>query len=236
MPRTARLILPHFPHHVLHRSRHREAVFLGEDDYRFYVDSIWKGREIFGVKIYAYCLMLNHVHLIVNPGNDARNLSRFMKHLAGRQSGYMRRSSRYDGALWEGRYRSSPIASHEFLLACGRYIELNPMRACLVAQPDAYAWSSYRAKVGLSSDLIDLDPTYINLGQTPQDRAQQYQRYLQEPIPYEEWKTIREAIQSGNLTGDDASDHLSSTTKANHWSLAQKTLMQNPIVITEGQI
>ncbi len=236
MSRTARLILPHFPHHVLHRSLNREAVFLGEEDYRFYLDSLWKGRRLFGVRVYAYCLMLNHVHLIVNPGSDPRNLSRFMKHLAGRQSGYMRRGTRDGGTLWEGRFRSSPITSHEFLLPCNRYIELNPVRACLVEQPADYAWSSYLAKAGLSSDPIDFDPTYIGLSQSFKDRAKFYQRYVQEPIPYEEWKTIRDAIQSGTYTGDNGCNNSFTTSSPNHWNIAQETLTQNPMVISEGQI
>ena len=101
----------------------------------------------FGVALHAYCLMGNHVHLLASP-TDASGLARLMKALAGRATRYRNRLERRTGTLWEGRFRSSLVQSERYLLACSRYIELNPVRAGIVAEPLAYPWSSYPQRMG----------------------------------------------------------------------------------------
>ena len=211
MPRKKRLVLPNCPHHVLHRGHDGEAVFVGDEGYRFYLSNLWEGAQELGCKVYAYCLMLGQVHLVVDPGANTRNLGRLMKMLAGRQAGYAKRCGMLNGTpLCERRFRSSPIMASEFLLACCRYVELSPVRVCLAKKPEDYAWSSCRTKLGLDTTTIYSDPAYLALGQTSTERAEYYRRYMTQPIPHQEWAVIRHAVQTGTFTGlpsVDADEH-----------------------------
>jgi len=200
--RKKRLVLPNCPHHVLHRGYDGETVFVGDEDYRLYLKNLWESAQELGCKVYAYCLMLSQVHLIVDPGENLANLGRLMKTVAGRQAGYAKRQGMLNGApLWERRFRSSPIVASEYLLACSRYVELSPVRACLARRPDEYIWSSCRTKLGLDSAAIHFDPAYDALGQSLAERIEYYRCYLTQKIPHQEWAVIRHAIQSGTLTG-----------------------------------
>jgi putative transposase len=112
--------------------------------------------------------MTNHVHLLVAPDVIA-GLGRFMKRLAGRQTRYHNRLKGHTGTLWESRYKLSPVDSHAYLLACSRYIELNPVRARMVATPAAYRWSSCRYRLGHEPcEWLDHDPCYLALGANDQ--------------------------------------------------------------------
>ena len=106
--------------------------------------------------------------------------------------------------LWEGRYKSSIMPSKEYLPACCRYIELNPLRAGMVTDLALYQWSSYGTKVSEKRDLVvDTPPFYLSLGDTAQERRKAYEEYVVETIPDYELKLIREALQRGQLTGGD---------------------------------
>lgn len=131
----------------------RQTAFFADEDRSSYLATLREFREKLGVQVYAYCLMTNHVHLIVHPGNDAANLSLLMKRLAGRHTRRLNRLKRRSGTAWDGRFKCSPIESSPYLLACARYIDLNPVRAHIVPRPENYEWSSYRARVGLSNVL-----------------------------------------------------------------------------------
>lgn len=202
MSRAARIVVPNMAHHVVHRAYNGEPIFLTDEDYRYYITNLDELRNSLGCKVYAFCLMLNHVHLLVDPGSDATNLARLMKCLAGRQAQRVKKLENRSGPVWEGRFRSSPVAP-EFLLPCARYIELNPVRALLTNEPEGYLWSSARSRLGLARLPLDFDPAYLSLGETPRDRIAHYRPYLHAPVPIEEWAKIRQAIQNANLTGGD---------------------------------
>lgn len=201
MPRTARIVIPNMVHHVVHRACNRDPIFLGEDEYVHYLRNLDECRQRLKCRIHAFCIMLNHVHLLVDPGSEPANLARLMKCLAARQARYLRKSEMSRGPRWEGRFRSSPVAD-DFILPCARYIELNPVRACLVDRPQDYPWSSARSRLGLTPTLVDFDKAYLSLGRTPGERFRHYEAYLRAPIPLDEWSTIRRAIQSAGITGD----------------------------------
>lgn len=110
MARSRRLIVPNCAYHILHRGYARDPVFLSEDDFRYYVENLRELKELLNCKVYAYCLMLNHVHLLVEVGDDPSSLGGLMKHLAGRQARYRNGKEGSSGAVWEGRFRSSPVA------------------------------------------------------------------------------------------------------------------------------
>ena len=128
MSRQARIILPGFPHHVIHRGHSDGTIFSGDRDYLAYLSNLRELKERFNVRVLAYCLLLNHVHLLLEPVYDAADLIRLMKNLAGRATQYWNRLHNSSGSLWQGRYRSSLVKRDYFLLACCRYIELNPVR------------------------------------------------------------------------------------------------------------
>ncbi len=134
MPRLARIVLPNYPHHIVQRGHNRGLVFVEAADYQRYVADLRELKEAFDVKVYAYCLMSNHVHLLLSPGDSIAGLSQFMKTLAARATRFRNKLEGRTGTLWESRYRSSLVQSDHYLLACSRYIELNPVRARMVAK------------------------------------------------------------------------------------------------------
>ncbi|MEA3333291.1 MAG: transposase [Pseudomonadota bacterium] len=203
MPRQSRFVLANCPHHIIQRGHNRQLVFADDEDYLYYIENLQEWKTQLKCKIYAYCLMSNHVHLVADPGENVENLAQFMKRVGGRQTRYFNKKENRSGSLWEGRYKSSPIQSNRYLLACCRYVELNPVRAGMVEFPWEYMWSSCGVKVGeRKHEWLDLDPFYQSLGETEENRETAYKDWLIESISDEEMQLIREAAQRGQLTGD----------------------------------
>lgn len=148
--------------------------------------------------------MTNHVHLLLAPGEEVAGLGRLMKRLAGRQTRHHNCLEGRTGTLWESRYKSSPVDTDAYLLACVRYIELNPVRARMVAAPGAYRWSSARYHLGIDRcGWLDDDPCYLAMGDDAVYRISRYRDLLQSTIPEGEWALIRIAVQRGQLAGGD---------------------------------
>lgn len=143
MPRKPRMYLPGVPAHVVQRGNNREACFFQDEDYQFYLAVLGDALKRYRVQLHAYVLMTNHVHLLMTP-TDESGISRVMQHLGRLYVLYVNRTYRRSGTLWEGRHKSSLINATEYLLTCYRYIELNPVRAGMVAVPEEYRWSSCR--------------------------------------------------------------------------------------------
>lgn len=201
MPRTARVIVPELPHHIVQRGHNRNAVFVEERDYRYYLDTLSEWKTLLGVAVYAWCLMTNHIHLVLNPGLDGNSIGLLMKRLAARQTRYVNKYENRSGSLWDGRYKSSPIQSDSYLLQCCRYVELNPVKARMVRRPEDYPWSSYRTKIGLeASEVLDLDPKYLDM----KNPKTQYKRFVEQGYSEQEHRLIRDRVQSNGLTGDGA--------------------------------
>jgi REP-associated tyrosine transposase len=212
MPRTARVVLPTYPHHVVQRGHNQQVCFANGGDYERYLKTLAEFKEELGVKVYAWCLMTNHVHLLLEPSN-ATSLGLLMKRLSGRQTRYHNQLEGRSGTLWGGRYKSSLVQYEGYLLACCRYIELNPVRARMVAVPQDYPWSSCRARLGYaSSAILDLDPCYQALATDESARRERYSEFLRSAIPEGEWALIRTAVRRGQLTGNEAfSDQVAAT-------------------------
>jgi len=204
MPRTARIVLPNTPHHVIQRGHNKQPVFFKEDDYEIYLRLLRKWTGEFGVKIHGYCLMTNHVHLLLNPGPNVHSLAQAMKRVSGKFTRRINRLHVRTGTLWESRFKSSPIQTSEYLLACSRYVDLNPVRAGMVMHPGEYRWSSFHQKTsGMVNAWIDFDDCYIALGETVNERLQNYEKFVIEDIPANaEIDLIRRALNSGQLTGN----------------------------------
>jgi putative transposase len=137
----ARLVLPNYPHHVVQRGHNKQVVFVDASDFEHYLTNLRELKQALAVKVYAFCLMTNHVHLLLDPGDDPMALAKLMKVLAARTTRYRNRLEGRTGTLWESRYRSSIVQNDTYLLACTRYIELNPIRARMVAHPRDYPWA-----------------------------------------------------------------------------------------------
>ena len=122
MPRRSRIAFAGYPHHLVQRGHNRSAVFFSDFDRFDYLGTLQECREMYSLKVYGYCLMTNHVHLIVDPGTHAQSLSSLMKRLAGRHTRRMNRLLQKTGTVWEGRFHCSPIDTNRYLLTCGRYV------------------------------------------------------------------------------------------------------------------
>ncbi len=184
MPRRARLLLPGVPLHLIQRGNNRSACFYAEEDYLFYLDNLKLQAEQHGCAVHAWCLMTNHVHLLVTPSKP-ESASLMMKGLGQRFVQYINRTYDRSGTLWEGRFRSCLLQEEDYVLACYRYIEMNPVRAGMVEHPAEYRWSSYGANAhGLPSAIIEANPLYTQLGETADLRASAYRelfRYQLDP-------------------------------------------------------
>ncbi len=202
MPRQARVVIPNTPHHIMQRGHNRQVVFATDDDFEYYLESLIIFKKEYGCRIYSYCLMTNHVHLLIDPGDNPESISLLMKRVAGRQTRYVNRLENRSGSLWEGRYKSSIVSSKEYLLSCSRYIELNPMRTGIIENPSDYNWSSFARKtIGKQDPVVDFDRVYKALGKNAEERQKAYLEYVIQTIPEEELKLIRESIQRNQVTG-----------------------------------
>lgn len=203
MARTARQAVAGYPCHVIQRGNNRQPVFVDDLDRREYLASIAEAIQAHAVTLHAYVLMDNHVHLLVTP-RAPEGLSRALQALGRR---YVRRFNRRHGrtgTLWEGRFRSSLIETDRYLLACQRYIELNPVRAGLVVSAADWPWSSHRHHAGLAHDpLVTAHPVVWSLGNTPFERETQYRHLFEEALSGAEtdWIT-RRSLQGKPIASD----------------------------------
>ncbi len=201
MPRRPRLALPHVPLHIIQRGNNRQACFYAEEDYCFYLEWLAEYAGRTGCQIHAYVLMTNHVHLLVSSQRGAA-VGEMMKALGQRYVQYVNRTYHRSGTLWEGRFRSCPTQAETYLLACQRYIELNPVRAAMVEHPADYRWSSYRANAqGEASALITPHVVYAGLGLDAASRQAAYRelfRHALEPGLVDE---IRRATNGNYVLG-----------------------------------
>lgn len=191
MPRQARIVQAGMPHHVVQRGNNRQTCFFAEANYLTYLDWLQEYAADTGCAIHAYVLMTNHVHLLVTP-EEKSSLAALMKQVSQRYTQYI--NHRYDrsGSLWEGRFRSKSTADDNYVLACYRYIELNPLRAHMVQHPSQYRWSSYQANAeGEHSGIITPHPTYQAMANTKTERLRQYRSLFDQPLDEHTLRKLR---------------------------------------------
>ena len=201
MARQPRYVLPGQPQLIIERGNNRSAVFVREDDYRFYKHCLAEAATKHACDVHAYVLMPNHVHLLLTPW-QANSISKTLQSATCRYAQYVNSTYRRTGSLWEGRYRSTVIDPDEFLLCCMAYIELNPVRAGLAAQPGEYPWSSYRHNAeGCADPLIKAHSGYEQLGNRPRQRQEEYENLLRSPLDEQTLASIRNATNKGWVLG-----------------------------------
>lgn len=203
MARQPRLVLPGHPHHLIQRGNNRQAIFLDDDDRRKYLGMLRDAAQEHQLAIHAYVLMSNHVHLLATP-STLESFSRTMQSLGRRYVGWFNHRHGRTGTLWEGRFRTSLVDSESYLLACQRYIELNPHRAGLASGLLDYPWSSLMHHLGVRQDpLISEHPVFWLLGNTPFAREAAYRQWLEEGIALTEQQRITQALNRNMVLGND---------------------------------
>lgn len=203
MARQPRFVLPGQPQHVIQRGNNRDVIFAAEEDYCFYLEKLGQACKRFGCQLHAYVLMTNHVHLLITP-STMTSISQVTQSLGRYYVQYFNYQYRRTGTLWEGRYKASLIDAEQYLLTCYRYIELNPVRAGMVSQPNDYHWSSYRRNaLGHEDELISDHELYHCLGATAKARQEAYQALFGQTINAETLKLIRDNTQNAWVLGND---------------------------------
>lgn len=157
MPRLARVILPNYPHHIVQRGNRRQDVFFNDDDYLYYLSLLKHWCEEEEIEVLAYCLMTNHIHLVVVPG-EYSNLSRAIGETHRRYTRMINFRQKWTGYLWQGRF-SSYVLDENWLLSTMAYVELNPVKAGMAEHAWNYRWSSVHAHIAGEDTfgLISLD-------------------------------------------------------------------------------
>lgn len=201
MARLPRFFVPDTPQHVIQRGNDRQPIFRTSADHAFFKSCLEFAACRHGVAIHAYVLMTNHVHLLATP-EAATSLPRAMQSVGRVYVRYFNSTHGRSGTLWEGRYKATIVESDRYLLACMRYIELNPVRAGLVEHPERYPWSSHRANAfGVSDPLVRAHPLYRTLGTTPANRRAAYLTLFGPAVADDETHAIRDATQNAWALG-----------------------------------
>lgn len=207
MARLPRFFVPGYPLHVIQRGNNREALFFDEDDYRLYLQWLGEAALRHGCAIHAYVLMTNHVHILVTP-KQPDSLPKTFQSLGRRYVQYVNTIYQRTGTLWEGRYRATLIESEGYLFTCCRYIELNPVRAEMVAHPREYPWSSYHFHAAGSADpLLTPHTLYQELGRTAAERHKAYRALFRHHLSEETLEAIREATNKAWVLGSERFKH-----------------------------
>lgn len=204
MPRRPRISLAGLPIHIVQRGNNRSACFFAVEDYRAYLH--WLGRYAarLEIRLHAYVLMTNHVHLLLTPGRP-QQASYLMQWLGRRYVRYVNEKYARSGTLWEGRYRACGVHAEDYLLACMRYIELNPVRAGLASSPEEYRWSSFRRNgLGEVNAIVSEHAIFAALGSTAIEQQAAYRALFDKQLDEKTVAGIRSATTSGHLLAAEA--------------------------------
>jgi len=195
MPRIARIVVPHFPHHVIQRGNRRQNVFFSEGDKSLYIKLLQKHGLKEGLKYWSYCLMDNHVHLVAVPEKET-SLAQGIGRADREYSLLINSREGWRGYLWQGRFMSYPMDDN-YLFAAIRYIERNPVRAGLVKHAEAYLWSSARVHVYCSDDPLVFEIP-------PRLRIDNWAEYLKRPDDELMIRAFGRHAKTGRPLGDDS--------------------------------
>jgi putative transposase len=194
MARLPRLVIPGIPYHVTQRGNRRQQTFFEDADYALYCDLLAQSAERADAQIWCYCLMPNHVHIIIVP-SDEDGLRRTFADTHRRYTGYINARNRWTGHLWQGRFGA--VAMDEAHLAAAvRYVSLNPVRARLVPRAQDWRWSSVKAHLAEADDaLVTVAPVLERYGR--------FADFLGDAVDDEaEWRRLRMSETSGRPLGD----------------------------------
>jgi len=203
MPTQPRMYLPDVPSHIIQRGNNRSACFYTDADYRFYLQCLKDAAGRQQVAVHAYVLMTNHVHLLMTP-TATTGISRVMQSVGRRYVQYFNQTWRRTGTLWEDRHKASLVQAEEYLLACYRYIEMNPVRAGMVAHPGDYPWSSYRCNaLGKADPVVCSHPVYRQISRDKQRRLYSYRELFAVDLSGRQLHAIRNSANFSMPLGND---------------------------------
>jgi putative transposase len=204
MARHPRLILPGVAVHVVQRGNNRNACFGADGDCLIYMTHLGHLSRKYECEIHAYCLMTNHVHLLLTAA-DPVACGLLMRDLGRCYVPYFNRRHGRTGTLWEGRFRACVAESARYVLACYRYIELNPVRAGMVSEPAAYRWSSHLGNIGMRPDpLLRPHSEYLGLADREAARWSAYRGLFDHALELSLLRSIRDATNGGYPLVSDA--------------------------------
>ncbi|MBA6257287.1 MULTISPECIES: transposase [unclassified Colwellia] len=190
--------------HVIQRGNNRQVCFASQQDFSAYLGWLEEYAKKYHVEIHAWVLMTNHVHLLCTPRCDG-GVSKLMQSLGRQYVRYFNFSYKRTGSLWEGRYKSCLVQEDKYLIQLYRYIELNPVRAGMVADPSSYLWSSYQVNaLGKPSVLCTPHALLIALGGDLIARQAAYRALFKFHVEGKLLTDIREALNQGMAIGNDA--------------------------------
>ena len=195
MPRIARIVGVGYPHHIVQRGNNREKVFLDQGDYERYLSFFSKYSEEKEVAVLAYCLMPNHIHLLLRP-SKVEALPKMMQGITLCYSKYFNGKNGRTGRLWECRYHSTVIDGDRYLWAVSRYIEHNPVRAGIVKKSEDYPYSSARAHLLGRKDPLLKEPLFDN------SELNEYRRFFWLEEDKKVIAEIRKQTRLGKPLGD----------------------------------
>ena len=202
MSRLPRLTVSGYPHHIIQRGNNRQPIFVDREDYERLLVELKQQADRHQVAVHAYVLMSNHLHLLVTP-ETADGVPLMMQGVGRAYVRWFNRRHGRSGTLWEGRYRSTLIEAERYLLACMAYIDLNPVRAGMVAAPADYPWSSCAHLVGQRADpLLKPHALYWAMGNTPFAREHAYGQMVQAGIDPERQAELARSVHSGWALGE----------------------------------
>jgi putative transposase len=204
MPRQARLILPGIAAHIIQRGNNRDACFRTTTDYQLYLLHLRELSSKLGCAIHAYCLMTNHVHLLLTPPSADACIA-LMRNLGQRYVQYFNKRHDRTGTLWEGRFRSCVTESARYVLACYRYIEMNPVRAGMVVAPGDYGWSSFGINTGQRTGaLVSPHIEFMALGERESTRFAAYKKLFEQEVEPSVLRVIRDSTNGGYPLGSES--------------------------------
>jgi putative transposase len=206
MARLPRYVVPGQPQHIIQRGNNRQPIFAADADYAFFREALIEAANKHALLVHAYVWMTNHVHLLATPERDD-SISKTFQSLGRRYVQYFNHTYQRSGTLWEGRYRATVVDSERYLLTLMRYIELNPLRAGMVDQPEEYPWSSYRRNAlgegGPNGDWLTSHTDYLRLGREDADRQQAYRALFASAIDQGDLAQIRDCTHKGWALGGE---------------------------------
>jgi putative transposase len=204
MPRQQRYFVPGVAAHIVQRGHNRAACFRHDNDYLLYLLHLRELSARHGCDLHAYCLMTNHVHLFLTPATAQACVS-LMRDLGQRYVQHFNRRYGRSGTLWEGRYGSFLVESARYVIACYRYIELNPVDAGMVSDPAEYPWSSYGVNSGARADaMIKPHAEFLALGNDDPGRYRGYAHLIAEKLEPDLVRQIDEAADNGYPLASEA--------------------------------
>ena len=202
MARLPRYSIVNQPQHIILKGLEGRRLYFEEQDYQYFHDCLDAAAYNYHLKLHAYVLMPDHVHILATPANTD-SVSRTVQSIGRNYVQYYNESYASSGTLWESRYRATVIEAKTYLLACSQYIEMNPVRAGLVKKPQEYRWSSYAHNALARADEMFTDaPQYRRLGPNHKERARAYRARFKNPLSGELVEQLTASAMKGWALGD----------------------------------